>query len=116
MSLGTLARKREMVKVGSSASPAWVRGSRLIKLTEVRQRGGKIDMRAWMISVDLDRTTEPRDRLLVGAELQLGEAREDHPNKSLRITRTEAECLLDMGLGVLLRARQTPSRAYQLPR
>ena len=100
MSLGTLARKREMVKVGSSASPAWVRGSRLIKLTEVRQRGGKIDMRAWMISVYLDRTTEPRDRLLVGTELQLGEAREHHPNKSLRITRTEAECLLDMGVGL----------------
>src|SRR6476469_8466971 len=57
-------------------------------------------MRAWMISVDLDRATEPCDRLLVGAELQLGEAREHHPNESLRITRTEAECLLDMGLSV----------------
>src|ERR1700749_3828621 len=56
--------------------PRLGRGSRFIKPTEVRQCGGKIDMRAGMISVDLDRATEPRDRLLVGTELQLGEARE----------------------------------------
>ena len=45
-------------------------------------------------------TAEPRDRFLVGAELQLGEARKHHPNKGVRIARTEAECLLDMGLGL----------------
>src|SRR5262245_62161123 len=57
-------------------------------------------MRAWMISVDLDRATEPRDRLLVRAELQLGEAREHHPNIGVDIARTEAECLSDMGLSL----------------
>ena len=89
-----------MVKARVERKPRLDRGPRLIKPTEMRQRGGEIEMRAWMISVDLDRATEPRDRLLVGAELQLGEAREHHPNKGVRIARTEAECLLDMGLGL----------------
>jgi hypothetical protein len=47
-------------------------------------------MRAWMISVDLDRVPEPRDRLLVSAELQLGEAREYHLDIGFRVARTEA--------------------------
>ena len=50
--------------------------------TQPGERGGKIEMAQWMISVDLDPATEPRDRLLVGTELQLGEAREHHPKKA----------------------------------
>src|ERR1700741_4751389 len=63
-------------------------------------------MRAWMISVDVNRTTEPRGRLLVGAELELAEARENHPNIGVRIARTEAKCLLDVGLGFRAATKQ----------
>ena len=101
MSLGTLARKRRMVKARVERKPCLGSGSRLIKRTELRQRGGKTKMRAWMISVGLDASTQPCDRLRVGAELQLGEAREHHPTEGLRITGREAECLLDMGLSLL---------------
>ena len=58
-------------------------------------------MRAWMISVELNRAPEPRDRLLVSIELELGVAREYHPDIGLRIARTEAKSLLDMALGFL---------------
>ena len=58
-------------------------------------------MCARMISVDFDGAPEPRDRLLVSAELQLGEARESHPGHDFHIARTEAESLLDMALGFL---------------
>src|SRR6516165_3407919 len=81
--------------------PRVERGPRLIQPTEMGERGGKPKMRACMISVEFDRAPEPRDRLLISAELQLGQAREQHPDIGLRIARTEAESLLDMALRFL---------------
>lgn len=58
-------------------------------------------MRHRMISVGVDCTTQPRYRLLVTAEKELGSARGVHPNMSEPIARTEAERFVDMSFGFL---------------
>ena len=76
-------------------------GPSLLQPAEMRQGGGEIEVRDRKISVGLDGATQPRDRLLVGAEVQLGDACERQPEIDECIARTEAERLLDMSLGFL---------------
>jgi hypothetical protein len=67
----------------------------------MRQSGGETEMRERKIPVGLDGTTKPRDRILIAPHIEFGEPREIYSDIGVRIARTEAERLLDMGLGFL---------------
>ena len=56
-------------------------------------------MRKRIVSVDLNRATEQRDRLLGAGEEELRESRERHPQVGVRIAWAKAKCLLYMSLG-----------------
>src|SRR5262245_45551500 len=53
------------------------------------------------ISIDFDRAAEPRDRLLVVAEIEFGNASRRHPTEGESVTRTETERFADMSLGFI---------------
>src|SRR5471030_889665 len=74
---------------------------RFVEPIQMRQRGSETEIRVGTISIHLDGVTKLVDRLLVFGEIEVGEARDRHPNIGVRITRTETECLPDMGLGLL---------------
>jgi hypothetical protein len=73
----------------------------------MRQGGGETEMRERKIPVGLDGTTEPRDRILIAAHIEFGEAREIYPDIGVRIARTEAKRLLDMGFGFIAATDET---------
>src|SRR5260370_11446952 len=104
--IGRIVARRAGAEAGDGESgiegkPGLNRGPRLIEPAKMRQRGGEIEMRERKISVHLDGATQPRDRLLVSAKQQFGEAGVHHPAIGARIARTEAKRLLDMALGFL---------------
>src|SRR5208337_1381073 len=45
--------------------------------------------------------SKPRDRFGVGAEINLGGARDQHPDKSIVVARGKAQRLVDFGFGFL---------------
>ena len=81
--------------------PRRQRRLRLIEPTEIRQGCCEVEMRVRKISLDSDRSTQPGHGLLVAAEVELGDASRRQPIEGERITRTDAERLEDMGLGLL---------------
>ena len=89
-----------MVKPGSSAKPACAaaRASRADQDGPGRRRARNAlgEHFGWS-----RRPAELHDRLLVVAEMQLGQAREQHPEIAVRIARLEAKRLVDMSLGFL---------------
>ena len=69
------------------------RGTRLVQATKLREGGGQLKICIWKIPVGLDRSSTPRDRLLVTAEVVLRHARVIHPAVSQRIAWAETRCL-----------------------
>ena len=53
------------------------------------------------ISIDFDRAAEPRDRLLVVAEIEFGNTSRRYPTEGEGVTRTETERLADMSLSFI---------------
>ena len=68
-------------------------GMRIVKSTKLREGGGRQEIRCRIISVGLDRPSEPCGRLLITAENELRDARESLPGMAIGIARTEARCL-----------------------
>jgi hypothetical protein len=58
-------------------------------------------MGVWKISIDFDRAAEPRDRLLVVAKIEFGNANSSYPAESEGVARTETESFADVSLGFL---------------
>src|SRR5262249_9163530 len=77
------------------------RGPRLLQPAEMRQRGGELEMRERIISVQFDTATVPHDSVLVSTDQQLGDAREVHPGISEAIARAKPERFVNMALGFL---------------
>jgi hypothetical protein len=75
-------------------------GLRLVQPTEIREGGGKEEMRQRKRPVDLDTAAEPRDGLLVGAKSQLGPTGKKHPEPRTTIVRREAEGVVYMSFGL----------------
>ena len=71
---------------------------RLVKSTKPRKGSGQEKMRCRIISVDLDRLSEPCDGLLITTENVLREACESLPGVGIGIARTEAQGLADVSL------------------
>ena len=71
---------------------------RIVKSTKLRKAGGRQEMRYRIISVGLDRPSEPRSRLLITAESELRDAHESLPGMGIGIAWTEARCLADVSL------------------
>src|ERR1700683_5499216 len=65
------------------------------------------------ISVALDRASQPRDGLLVGAKVQFGGACGQHPMKGEIVPRRKAERLFDMRLGFIRAAAEILANAHQ---
>jgi hypothetical protein len=86
------------------------RSPRLVRPTNTHEGCGEPEMRKRIVSVDLNRATEQRDRLLGAGEEELRESRERHPQVGVRIARAKAKCLLDMSLGYAI-----PTLAPVLP-
>src|SRR5262249_55294669 len=53
------------------------------------------------ISIDFDGAAEPRDRLLVIAEIEFGNASRRYPTEGEGVMRTETERFADVGLGFI---------------
>jgi hypothetical protein len=66
------------------------RGSRLIRPTKLSESSGQHEIRMRIASVGLDRSSTPRRRLFVTAEVIIRHARVSYPDVSQRIARTEA--------------------------
>ena len=73
-------------------------GTRLVKSTKQREGGGQRKYASRIISIGLDRPPKARGRLLVTAEVELRDARDAHPDVSVRIARTEAQGLGNVSL------------------
>ena len=58
-------------------------------------------MAHWIVAVGLDGSPQPNDRLLIPAEVDLGDADKGQPKERPCIARTEPKSLLDVGLGLL---------------
>jgi hypothetical protein len=71
---------------------------RVVNSTKLREAGGRQEIRCRIISVGLDRPSEPRGRLLITAEKELPAACESLPGMGIGIARTEARCLADVSL------------------
>jgi hypothetical protein len=69
---------------------------RLVQSTKLRKGSSQEKIRCRIISVDLDRLSEPCGRLLVTTEIVLREACESLPGVGTGIARTEAQGLADM--------------------
>jgi hypothetical protein len=65
------------------------------------ERGGAVEVVKRIVAASVDRAAEERDRFLVGAETELGEAQMVVPNEDDRIVRRELERLLDVSFGLL---------------
>jgi hypothetical protein len=63
--------------------------------------GGENEMIQWKVSVGVNRPSQPRNRLLVVAEMNLSVARGTQPKVGQSVTRTKSDRLLDMSLGFL---------------
>ena len=74
------------------------RGMRFVEATELREGGGQHEIRCRIISVGLDRPSEPRGRLLITAEKVRRDAPECLPGMGIRVARTEAQGLADVSL------------------
>jgi hypothetical protein len=70
----------------------------LVVPTEIRESGGKAEMRQRIVSISVDSTTQPRDCLLVAAEKELGEPCCRYPRIGIRVVRTKAERFIDVSL------------------
>ena len=75
-------------------------GTRLVESTKPRERRGPNKIRMRKISVGLDRSSTPLDRLLVTAEVVLRHARLRHPDVGQRVARTEAQRLGDVSVSL----------------
>jgi hypothetical protein len=92
--------------VGSpKASIRSICGRRRRCSTDWRREPSNGLLTSWMpwriVSAGLNGTTQQHDRLLVAAEMELGEARDRYPHISVRIARAQAESLMDISLGFL---------------
>src|SRR5690348_138589 len=65
-------------------------------MAEVCERRGHVEMVQGIVPAGVDRAAEQRDRLLVGAEMELRQAQEMGPHESERIRGREPESLIDV--------------------
>ena len=94
------ARERETVNAGLITRPALAVETRLVKATKLRRGGGQQEISLRIVSIGLDRSPTPHNRLHPTGEAELRPARHEHPDVSRHITRTEAQSLADVSLGV----------------
>ena len=85
------ARTRAMLKAGLSARPALTAECASCESTELRECGGQVKICRRIVSVGLDRPSEPLGRLLTIADVELRQPRDIHPDVSQCIARTEAQ-------------------------
>src|SRR5271166_6978329 len=76
-------------------------GPRFRKPPETRQSGRQNEMCARIIPVGFDRSAQPNDRLLFPAKLKFAQPGEHAPEVDMGVAGTEAQCLLNVTLGLL---------------
>jgi hypothetical protein len=84
----------------------------LVKLTKVGQYSGEKKVCERAAAVNLDGPPIPGDRFGIEAAPQLGGAYIQHPQVRHGVARREAECLADMGFGLLTSTNERLSLSY----
>ena len=75
-------------------------GPRLALRSEKRLGRGESEMADGIVVVAFETPAQPSDRFRIGAQAQLGKADPHHPVASSRIAGRQAECLVNVGLGL----------------
>src|SRR6516165_1886118 len=86
------SRKRRMVKLGSSATPACAAAR--------ASRSRQIKMHEGSVSVCVNAPAHPDDGFRIGTELLLGEADHCHPSVGIGVARRKAQCLVDVSFAL----------------